>query len=31
LQSRCIWMPMLIHWAIVVNWLLIWGGLEKIR
>ncbi len=29
LQSRCIWMPMLIHWAIVVNWLLIWGGLEK--
>ena len=30
LQSRCIWMPMLIHWAIVVNWLLIWGGLEKV-
>ena len=29
LQSRCIWMPMFIHWAIVVNWLLIWGGLEK--
>ena len=30
LQSRCIWMPMLIHWTIVVNWLLIWGGLEKV-
>jgi predicted Abi (CAAX) family protease len=29
LQSRSIWMPMFIHWTIVVNWLLIWGGLEK--
>jgi uncharacterized protein len=31
LQSRSIWMPMLIHWTIVVNWLLLWGGLEKLR
>jgi uncharacterized protein len=29
LQSRSIWMPLFIHWTIVVNWLLIWGGLEK--
>jgi uncharacterized protein len=29
LQSRSIWMPMFIHWTIVVNWLLVWGGLEK--
>ncbi len=30
-QSRCIWMPMFIHWAIVVSWLLVWGGVEKLR
>jgi predicted Abi (CAAX) family protease len=29
LLSRSIWMPLLIHWTIVVNWLLLWGGLEK--
>jgi uncharacterized protein len=31
LQSRSIWMPILIHWTIVVNWLLVWGGLDKFQ
>lgn len=31
LQSRSIWMPIVLHWAIVSQWLLLWGGLEKIR
>ena len=31
LQSRCIWISIFIHWLIVTNWLLVWGGLEKFR
>ncbi len=31
LQSRSVWMPILIHWTIVVNWLLLWGGLERFK
>ena len=31
LQSRSIWTAVLIHWAIVVQWLLVWGGLETFR
>ncbi|MBW4471630.1 MAG: CPBP family intramembrane metalloprotease [Stenomitos rutilans HA7619-LM2] len=29
LKSGSIWMPVVIHWSIVVAWLLIFGGLEK--
>ncbi len=29
LQSRSMWTAVFIHWAIVVQWLLVWGGLEK--
>ncbi len=31
LQSRSLWTAVFIHWAIVVQWLLVWGGLEKFR
>jgi uncharacterized protein len=31
LQSRSIWTAVFVHWAIVVPWLLVWGGLEKFR
>ena len=31
LQSRSLWTAVFIHWAIVVQWVLVWGGLEKFR
>lgn len=31
LQSRSMWTAVFIHWMIVVQWLLVWGGLEKLR
>ena len=31
LQSRSIWTAVFIHWIIVVQWLLVWGGLDKLR
>ena len=31
LQSRSMWTAVFIHWAVVVQWLLLWGGLEKFR
>ncbi len=31
LQSRSIWTAVFVHWAIVVQWLLLWGGLAKFR
>lgn len=29
LQSASLWTPVVIHWVIVANWLLLLGGLEK--
>lgn len=31
LHSRSIWTPMILHWAIVTPWLLLFGGLEKFQ
>jgi uncharacterized protein len=31
LQSRSMWTAVWVHWAIVVQWLLIWGGLERFQ
>jgi uncharacterized protein len=31
LQSRSVWTAVLIHWAIVVSWLLLFGGLAQFQ
>ncbi|XGV98198.1 MAG: CPBP family glutamic-type intramembrane protease [Leptolyngbya sp. BL-A-14] len=31
LKSGSLWMPVVMHWVIVVSWLLIFGGLEKFQ
>ncbi|NJL41446.1 MAG: CPBP family intramembrane metalloprotease [Leptolyngbyaceae cyanobacterium SM1_4_3] len=31
LRSGSIWLPVVLHWLIVVAWLLVFGGLEKFQ